>query len=95
METILEMKKITKIFPGVRALDEVDFNLRKGEIHALIGENGAGKSTLMKALLGMYEIDGGEIWFKGKKVNFKGPNDALHAGISMIIFYMHWRLRWC
>ena len=64
METILEMKKITKIFPGVRALDEVDFDLRKGEIHALIGENGAGKSTLMKALLGMYEIDGGEIWFK-------------------------------
>ncbi|AYH41409.1 D-xylose ABC transporter ATP-binding protein [Christensenella minuta] len=84
METILEMKKITKIFPGVRALDEVDFDLRKGEIHALIGENGAGKSTLMKALLGMYEIDGGEIWFKGEKVNFKGPNDALHAGISMI-----------
>ena len=61
METILEMKKITKIFPGVRALDEVDFDLRKGEIQALIGENGAGKSTLMKALLGMYEIDGGEI----------------------------------
>ena len=59
METILEMKKITKIFPGVRALDEVDFDLRKGEIHALIGENGAGKSTLMKALLGLYEMDGG------------------------------------
>lgn len=84
METILEMKKITKIFPGVRALDEVDFDLRKGEIHALIGENGAGKSTLMKALLGMYEIDGGEIWFKGEKVNFKGPNDALHAGMLSV-----------
>lgn len=84
METILEMKNITKIFPGVRALDGVNFNLRKGEIHALIGENGAGKSTLMKSLLGMHPIDGGEIYYKGERVRFKTPNDALRRGISMI-----------
>lgn len=84
MENVLEMKGITKIFPGVKALDNVSFHLRKAEIHALIGENGAGKSTLMKALLGIYKIDSGEIFLKGKKVNFKDPNDALTAGVSMI-----------
>ena len=83
-QVILEMKKITKVFPGVRALSEVDFTLRKGALHALIGENGAGKSTLMKVLLGMYPPDGGEIWFKGEKIHFNSPHAALKAGISMI-----------
>ena len=83
-EIILEMKNITKRFPGVVALDNVSLTLRKGEIHALIGENGAGKSTLMKCLLGIYQKDAGEIIYHGKAVNFKSPTDALNAGISMI-----------
>ncbi|MGI6334495.1 MAG: sugar ABC transporter ATP-binding protein [Saccharofermentanales bacterium] len=84
MDIILEMKGICKSFAGVQALDNVDFNLRKGEVHALIGENGAGKSTLMNILLGMIKQDSGEIFFKGKHVNFKNPLTALNNGISMI-----------
>ena len=83
-ETILEMRDIVKVFAGVHALNGVRLEIKKGEVHALIGENGAGKSTLMKILLGIYKPDGGEIYFKGKKVEFANPNEALKNGISMI-----------
>jgi ABC-type sugar transport system ATPase subunit len=78
------MSEITKAFAGVLALDNTRLELKRGEIHALIGENGAGKSTLMKILLGIYIPDKGEIIYKGKRVHFKGPSDALNNGISMI-----------
>ena len=83
-EIIFKMEGITKLFPGVRALDNVDLELRKGEVHAVIGENGAGKSTLMKVLLGIYTPEEGTVTYKGKKVNFTSPLDALHSGIAMI-----------
>lgn len=83
-ELILKMEGITKLFPGVKALDKVKLELRKGEILAVIGENGAGKSTLMKALLGIHPIDEGTITYKGERVQFSGPLDALHSGIAMI-----------
>lgn len=83
-EMILKMTDITKIFPGVRALDNAQLTLHKGEIHALLGENGAGKSTLMNTLLGIYQRDGGDIQYKGKSVNFRTPSEALHSGITMI-----------
>ncbi|MEG1181018.1 MAG: sugar ABC transporter ATP-binding protein, partial [Oscillospiraceae bacterium] len=83
-ETILEMQGIVKVFAGVHALNDVRFELQRGEVHALIGENGAGKSTLMKILLGLYEADAGEILLKGEQVHFKSPADALKRGISMI-----------
>lgn len=81
---ILEMKGITKLFPGVKALNNVNLTLHRGEVHALIGENGAGKSTLMKILLGSYQRDGGEIIYKGEPVRFKAPKEALDSGIAMI-----------
>lgn len=85
-DVILEMKDISKTFPGVKALDHAQLTLRRGEVHALIGENGAGKSTLMKILLGIYQPDAGQgqILYKGQPVQFKTPHDALEAGISMI-----------
>lgn len=83
-ETILELQNITKIFPGVKALDKVQLDIRKGEVHALIGENGAGKSTLMNVILGTLQAEAGTIRFKGEEVHFKSPTDALNAGISMI-----------
>ena len=83
-ETILRMNGIVKVFAGVRALSGVQFELKRGEIHALIGENGAGKSTLMKILLGLYSADAGEIMLRGEKVHFKSPAEALKSGISMI-----------
>ena len=81
---LLEMKNITKEFPGVRALDGVSFTLKRGSVHALMGENGAGKSTLMKCLFGINSIDGGEIFLEGERVNFKNPNDALSHGVAMV-----------
>jgi len=81
---ILEIKEITKIFPGVHALDKVSVNVRPGSVHALMGENGAGKSTLMKCLFGIYDPDDGEILLDGKKVHFENSRQALDAGISMI-----------
>jgi len=84
MDTLLRMEHITKEFPGVRALNMVDFDLRPGEIHALIGENGAGKSTLMKVLTGIYTQDSGKITFKGKPFVSANPKDAQDKGISMI-----------
>lgn len=83
-EYVLEMKNITKTFPGVKALDQVNLNVRPGTVHALMGENGAGKSTLMKCLFGIYVPDAGEILLDGQKMAFKSPIEALNAGISMI-----------
>ncbi len=83
-DIILKMENITKVFPGVRALDNVRLELRRGEVHAVIGENGAGKSTLMKILLGMYKADSGTIIYKGREVSFDSTQEALAAGISMI-----------
>ena len=83
---VLEMRGICKYFPGVKALQDVDFTLREGEIHALMGENGAGKSTLIKVLTGVYEKDGGEIHIKGREgaVSIRSPQDAQNAGISTV-----------
>ncbi len=83
-EKLLEMRHIDKHFPGVRALNNVDFTLRKGEIHALMGENGAGKSTLIKILTGVYQMDGGEISVEGTKVSIRSPQDAQNKGISTV-----------
>lgn len=84
---ILELNGITKVFPGVRALDQVYFKLRPGEIHALMGENGAGKSTFIKVITGVHQADEGEMLLYGKPVSFKDPNDAKRAGIAAI--YQH------
>ena len=81
---LLQMRKINKVFPGVKALSEVDFTLRKGEIHALMGENGAGKSTLIKVLTGVYQMDGGEITVDGEKIVIRSPQDAQNNGISTV-----------
>lgn len=84
MQTVLESKRISKRFPGVLALDNVDFDLQKGEVHALLGENGAGKSTLVKIITGAYTKDEGEIFINGQEVNFQSPIDAREAGIGII-----------
>src|SRR5919206_3491791 len=78
------MQGIVKRFPGVLANDHVDFELRAGEIHALLGENGAGKSTLMNVLAGLYKQDAGIIKVNGKPVEFSSPRDAIDAGIGMV-----------
>ncbi|MBK7320190.1 MAG: ABC transporter ATP-binding protein [Anaerolineales bacterium] len=83
IETI-EMRGITKRFPGVIANDKADFDIHAGEVHALLGENGAGKSTLMKILYGMYRPDEGEILLNGKPVTIASPNDSINLGIGMI-----------
>ena len=83
-EYLLEMKHISKEFPGVKALQNVDFQLRAGEIHALLGENGAGKSTLIKVLGGIYIAEEGEIFIDGKPVSITSVNDARENGISII-----------
>jgi len=81
---VVQMKNISKSFPGVQALKNVSFDVERGIVHALVGENGAGKSTLMNILGGMYIPDEGDIYVKGKKVEIKRPNDAISLGISMI-----------
>jgi len=83
---ILEMKSITKEFPGVKALDNVTFSVRKGEVHCLVGENGAGKSTLMKVLSGVhpYGSYSGEIFVEGELQKFNHIRDSEHAGIAII-----------
>ena len=83
-EVLLEMKNITKEFPGVKALNQVSLTVKKGTVHALMGENGAGKSTLMKCLFGMYSKDGGQIFLEGKEVNFKNSKEALENGVAMV-----------
>ena len=83
-DVILTMKGIDKSFPGVHALDHVDLEIRKGEVHALMGENGAGKSTLMKVLTGIYSKDEGTITYEGKEVEFSNPREAQDAGIVIV-----------
>ncbi len=83
-EVLLEMKNITKEFPGVKALNQVSLTVKKGTVHALMGENGAGKSTLMKCLFGMYSKDDGQIFLEGKEVNFKNSKEALENGVAMV-----------
>ncbi len=81
---VVEMRGIVKRFPGLTANDHVDFDVRRGEIHALLGENGAGKSTLMNVLAGLYKPEAGTIKIKGKTASFGSPRDAISAGIGMI-----------
>ena len=85
MEYILELKDVSKTFPGVKALDHVQLQVKPGEVHALMGENGAGKSTLMKILMGIYTMDeGGEITFNGKPYKVSNPHEAMNTGVAMI-----------
>jgi ABC-type uncharacterized transport system ATPase subunit len=84
MTLALEVRGICKSFPGVKANDHIDFQLEKGEIHALLGENGAGKTTLMNILYGLYNPDEGQIFLDGKEVMIGGPNDAIRQGIGMV-----------
>ena len=83
-EVILTMKDIDKSFPGVHALDHVNFEVKRGEVHALMGENGAGKSTLMKVLTGIYTKDSGSITFEGKEVEFHNTREAQDAGVVIV-----------
>jgi len=83
-ELAVEMKGITKRFPGVLANDNVDLQLQHGEIHALLGENGAGKTTLMNCLYGFLEADEGDIFINGEKVKVTNPNVAIAHGIGMV-----------
>ena len=89
----VEMLHITKRFPGIIANDDITLQLRKGEIHALLGENGAGKSTLMSVLFGLYQPEAGEIHKDGKKVQINNPNDANALGIGMV--HQHFKLVEC
>ena len=86
----VEMRGITKKFPGVLANDSVNLEIRAGEIHALLGENGAGKSTLMNTLAGLYQPEAGEIWLHGKEVTIRSPNDAIRLGVGMV--HQHFKL---
>lgn len=84
MGKVVEMKGIRKVFPGVVANDNVDFELEKGEIHVLLGENGAGKTTLMNILYGLYQPEAGEIFINGEKANIRNPKDAIALGVGMV-----------
>ena len=90
VKPILEMKNITKRFPGVVANNKVNLTLYPGEVHALLGENGAGKSTLMNVLTGIYAPNEGELFFKGEKIELKSPKTAVDLGIGMI--HQHFKL---
>ena len=81
---VLELRGISKLFPGVRALDDVSFTIRAGEVHMLLGENGAGKSSLIKVLYGAYAADAGEILHHGRKVEIASPADARRLGVAVI-----------
>jgi len=90
MSLVIDMRNITKEFPGIKANDQVNLQLKEGEIHALLGENGAGKSTLMSVLFGLYQPEEGEIFVRGKAVAIKNPNDANELGIGMV--HQHFKL---
>lgn len=90
---VVYMKDITKSFPGIKACDNISLGLKRGEIHALLGENGAGKSTLMSILFGLYSADNGQIFINGKEQVIKNPNDANALGIGMV--HQHFRLVEC
>ena len=90
---VVEMLNITKVFPGIVANDNITLQLRRGEIHALLGENGAGKSTLMSVLFGLYQPEGGEIHMDGKRVEIRDPNDANALHIGMV--HQHFKLVEC
>ena len=81
---IVQMEHITVEFPGVKALDDVDFSLERGEVHILLGENGAGKSTLMKVLSGVYKRNAGIIRIDGHEVTFAGSKEAMEAGVNIV-----------
>ena len=83
-DTLLVMEEISKTFPGVKALDSVSLKIKRGTVHALMGENGAGKSTLMKCLFGVYRKDSGRIYLDGKEVNFSSAKEALECGVAMV-----------
>lgn len=83
-DVLLKMQGITKSFPGVKALDNVSLEVKRGTVHALMGENGAGKSTLMKCLFGIYNKDDGQIFLEGKEINFKNSKEALDHGVAMV-----------
>jgi len=83
-DILLEMREITKRFPGVTANDRISLDLRPGEVHALVGENGAGKTTLMKILYGLNRPDAGSIWVRGARISIRGPRDAIRHGIGMV-----------
>ena len=83
-ENRLEMRGVSKSFPGVKALDKINLKVRPGTVHALMGENGAGKSTLMKCLFGIYHMDEGEVYLDGEKVEIHNPDEALHRGLAMV-----------
>jgi galactofuranose transport system ATP-binding protein len=80
----LELRNVTKAFPGVVALDDVSFDVKPGEVHALLGENGAGKSTLIKIVSGVYRPDQGELHVNGQPVSLANPGEAQHLGIATI-----------
>ena len=82
--TVLELRGITKVFPGTVANDHIDLDLRRGEVHALLGENGAGKTTLMNILYGLSKPDEGEIMLNGERITFSSPKDAIERGIGMV-----------
>ena len=84
MEPVLQVKNISKEFPGVKALTDISLGFYPGECHALVGENGAGKSTLIKIIAAIYTATDGEVCLDGKKCEFKSPKDALNAGIAVI-----------
>ena len=90
---VIEMLNITKEFPGIKANDNITLQLRKGEVHALLGENGAGKSTLMSVLFGLYQPEQGVIKKNGKEVKINDPNDANDLGIGMV--HQHFKLVEC
>ena len=90
MTPVLEVRNITKVFPGVVANEDVSLSLHKGEILALLGENGAGKSTLMNIIYGLYHPTSGEILVNGAPVQFATPRDAIAAGIGMV--HQHFQL---
>ena len=83
-DNIIELKNITKVFPGVIANDNINIEIKKGEIHAIVGENGAGKSTLMKILYGLYQPTSGTIYINGQETSVVSPQTAIKNGIGMV-----------